>query len=308
MLGSPNLIVAGAPERTVDGKKRAGALVVWPMDAKGVPGSPSTITQSSSGVPGVNEAGDGFGYSLAASGSTLVVGTPYENVGSLADAGSVTVLERSGSTSFKGVGITQNTAGVPGSSERYDMFGWAVAIDRGWIVASAPNETVDGVLQTGLVQAFGYTAGSLKPTPLRRSIHQDSAGVPGGNERFDEFGLSLLMLRCGPGAAVAVGTPYETVGSHHESGLVTVVPLGGGSTCPARAYDGSDFGGTVTDDDRVGKGLGLVREPSADHDELLALAQDRTGRINPVTGDFVARYSVLWGMSYANTGYSTPTR
>ena len=76
MLGSPNLIVAGAPERTVDGKKRAGALVVWPMDAKGVPGSPSTITQSSSGVPGVNEAGDGFGYSLAASGSTLVVGTP----------------------------------------------------------------------------------------------------------------------------------------------------------------------------------------------------------------------------------------
>lgn len=306
MVGQPTLIVAGAPERTVDGKKRAGALVAWPLDAKGVPGSPTTITQSSSGIPGANESEDGFGYSLAASDSTLVVGTPYENVGSVVDAGSLTVLERTGRTSFKGVVRTQNSAGVPGTAERYDQFGWAVAIDRGWIVASAPSETLGNVLQAGQVQAFTYRTGSLAPKAVTSSIHQDSAGVPGGNERLDMFGMSLLVLRCGTGAAVAVGTPGEAVGSKGDSGVITVVPLGKGSTCPARAYDGSDLGAKVVADDLVGSSLGLVREPASDHDDLLALAQDGTGRLNPVAGTLVTRYAVLWGMASLNTGFSTP--
>lgn len=306
MVGEPTLIVAGAPGRTVARKQRAGALVVWPVDAKGVPGSPTTITQSSSGVPGANESADEFGYSLAASGSTLVVGAPLENVGSVVDAGSVTVLERSGAVGFKGVGITQNSSGVPTAAERDDLFGYAVGIDRGWLVASAPGETVGGVFETGLVQAFTYQARSLKPKPLSSSIHQDAPGVPGASERIDLFGQHLLVLRCGPGASVAIGTPLEAVGTKNNSGLVTVVPLGSGSTCPARAYDGSAFGATVVADDLVGSSLGLVRDPAADHDDLLGLAQDGTGRVDPVSGRLVARYGVLWGMAYENTGFSTP--
>jgi len=62
----------------------------------------------------------------------------------------------------------------------------------------------------------------------------------------------------------------------------------------------------VVADERVGSSLGLVRNPASDHDDLLALAQDGTGRVNPVAGTLVARYGVLWGMAHANTGFSTP--
>lgn len=308
MVGRPTLIVAGAPELTVSGRKRAGGLVVWPVDDAGVPGKRTIVTENSSGIPGTSEAGDGFGQNIAASGSTLVVGTPYENVGKVADAGSVTVLERRGAVGFKGVTVTQNSAGVPGSAERYDQFGSAVAIDRGWIVASAPGESIGKHLEVGSVHTFRYQAGSLKPKP-GPAFNQNSAGVPGGNERIDHFGEHLLILRCGAGASVAVGTPLEAIGKKSNAGLVTVVPLGSGSSCPARAYDGSDFGGAVQSDGVLGRGLGLVRAPSADHDDLLAVTTKRldtfVGRVNPATGGRAGTYPALWGGTHL-TGFAQP--
>lgn len=308
MPGDPTLIVAGAPDLTVSGHKRAGGLVVWPVDAAGVPGKRTTLSENSSGIPGVSESGDEFGRNIAASGSTLVVGTPYENVGKIVDAGSVTVLERNGATGFKGVALTQNSAGVPGSAERYDQFGFAVAIDRGWIVASSPGESIGKHAEVGSVQMFRYQARSLKPKP-GSSFHQDSPGVPGGNERIDHFGQHLLIVRCGTGASVAVGTPLEAVGTKRNAGLVTVVPLGSGSTCPARAYDGGHFGGAVRADAQVGLGLGLVRGPSGDHDDLLAVTTEKSdsfvGRVNPVTGARVETYPTLWG-STGITGFALP--
>lgn len=308
LVGQPTLIVAAAPELTVSGHKRAGGLVVWPVDAAGVPGTRSTVTENTSGIPGVSEAGDRFGYSIAASGSTLVVGTPYENVGAVVDAGTLTVLERKGAASFTGVSISQNSAGVPGAAERYDQFGFAVTIDRGWIIASAPWESIGKYAEVGSVQTFRYQAGSLKPKPAS-SLHQDSPGVPGGNERMDHFGEHLLVLRCGTGASVAIGTPSEAVGKAGGAGLVTVVPLGSGSGCPARAYDGSDFGGAVQRDAHVGRGLGLVRAASADHDDLLAVTTKKldslVGRVNPVSGANAQTYPSLWG-STDITGFARP--
>lgn len=307
MVGSPTLIVASAPGLTVSGHKRAGGLAVWPVDAAGVPGKRTIVTENSSGIPGVSEAGDEFGYSIAASGSTLVVGTPYENVGKLVDAGTITVLERKGAVGFKGVGISQNSSGVPGAAESHDQFGFSVAIDRGWIAASAPWETVGKVQETGAVQLFRYQAGSLKPKP-GASIHQNSPGVPGTNERIDHFGEHLLVLRCGAGASLAIGTPIEKVGKKNNAGLVTVVPLGSGSKCPARSYDGSAFGGAVESEGVVGYGIGLVRTAS-DHDDLLAVATKKSdslvGRVDPVTGKRVATYRSLWGSSEV-TGFANP--
>lgn len=305
MVGNPTLIVAGAAGRTVSGKKRAGALVVWPVDAKGVPGSPTVISENTSGVPGLVESGDGFGSSLAANGSTLVVGSPNEDVGRVRDAGTITVLERTGRVSFKGVTVSQDSTGVPGRAEQWDTFGAAVSIDRGWIVASAAGEGVGSVDGAGAVQPFTYRAGSLKPvaSPL---IHQNVAGVPGGNEHYDKFGVSLRLLRCGAGMSVAVGTPFEVLEGKIQAGLITVVPLGKGSTCPARAYDGADLGAKITEPDMVGGGLGLIRDPQKTHDDLLAGAGRRITRIDPTRGTRLARYSLLRDMNYWTTGFSTP--
>jgi hypothetical protein len=97
--------------------------------------SPRTLLhQDSAGVPGTAEDGDGFGTAVALGDVNgdgrpdLAIGVPGEDVGTLTDAGLVTVLlgggtglTTSGATSF-----TQDSASVPGTAEKADVFGSAV--------------------------------------------------------------------------------------------------------------------------------------------------------------------------------------
>lgn len=156
MVGSPSLIV-GAPGLTVSGHKRAGGLAVWPVDDSGVPGKRTIVTENSSGIPGVSEVGDEFGYSIAASGSTPVVGTPYEN-GQACGRGEQSQRNGRVLSVSKGVGISQNSSKGSGAAESHDQSGFSVAIDRGWIAASAPWETVGKVQETGAVQLSRHQA------------------------------------------------------------------------------------------------------------------------------------------------------
>ncbi|QLH26508.1 FG-GAP and VCBS repeat-containing protein [Streptomyces sp. Rer75] len=95
----------------------------------------ATIDQNTAGVPGVNEDGDQFGYSLSADDvngdgyADVAVGIPYEDLeAGQKDAGSVVQLY-GGSGGLSGTGaqaFTQDTAGVPGAAEAGDSFGAAV--------------------------------------------------------------------------------------------------------------------------------------------------------------------------------------
>ncbi len=85
-------------------------------------------TQNSTGIPGTDEAGDGWGDSLrfgnfkASTGpQALAVGADGENN----SQGSVTVIyaTTSGLTGTGSVAFSQNSTGVPGTSENGDMFG-----------------------------------------------------------------------------------------------------------------------------------------------------------------------------------------
>lgn len=62
----------------------------------------TAFSQDTSGVPGVNEAGDRFGHSLAFQGRSgnLWVGVPSEDLGSVADAGVVQPVEGWGTEKF----------------------------------------------------------------------------------------------------------------------------------------------------------------------------------------------------------------
>jgi hypothetical protein len=86
-------------------------------------------TQDSPSVPGASEAGDDWGASLrfvrpfgVGQPAGLLVGAPGENSAS----GAVTFLPAVAGTGLTGVGsvyISQNSAGVPGTSESGDVFG-----------------------------------------------------------------------------------------------------------------------------------------------------------------------------------------
>ncbi|MEU0357331.1 hypothetical protein [Streptomyces cyaneofuscatus] len=92
-------VVLPAPGASVKGRSAAGAIVVLYGSAKGVSAAKrAVITQDSPGVPGAAEGGDLFGASSAIADldkdgyADVVVGSPYESVGTTKEAGSVVVL------------------------------------------------------------------------------------------------------------------------------------------------------------------------------------------------------------------------
>ncbi|WP_149825808.1 FG-GAP and VCBS repeat-containing protein [Streptomyces tailanensis] len=101
------------------------------------PGKAVTVSQNSGSVPDTSEANDHFGGELSLGDingdgfADLAVGAYAEDVSGKVDAGAVTVLYGSSS----GINVksgaqyfTQNTAGVPDSAEKEDIFGAEVKL------------------------------------------------------------------------------------------------------------------------------------------------------------------------------------
>jgi hypothetical protein len=115
-----------------------GAVVVVFGSATGVTASGSQIwSQGSSGVEGRAGRSDQFGASLALARldadpyADLAIGAPFDAIGSVDGAGSVTVL-RGGTkglttAGFGGSRLSQDTPGVDGSPGIVDFFGYSIA-------------------------------------------------------------------------------------------------------------------------------------------------------------------------------------
>ncbi|PNG20010.1 FG-GAP-like repeat-containing protein [Streptomyces cahuitamycinicus] len=157
--------------------------------------TPVRITQDTAGVPGAAERNDRFGWSLSAGDTNddgytdIAVGTPYEALGSVKQAGMVTVLRgsASGLTGNGAKSFSQNTAGVPGTAEAYDHFGYAVRLTdasgdgRAELVASASGEnTGDGAVWLLKSTSSGVTATGSK------SFGAATVGGPAADAAFGD--------------------------------------------------------------------------------------------------------------------------
>ncbi|MER6125053.1 trypsin-like serine protease [Streptomyces sp. NPDC001795] len=216
-------IAIGDPKATVDDKAEAGAVHVVYGGGKGN----VQLDQSLSSVPGDAEAGDRFGHSLATvdynkDGYTdLVVGVPYEDAGSIADTGMVSVIYGSAAGLGKGrasdyyVEGEGNGALKAAAKEKGDMLGYSVAAGQTrdgspYIVIGVPGESVGDKEDAGVVfYVRGGTSVSLA----------QGAGMTGGLEAGDKVGWSVAA----DANNIAIGAPGEDIGKAADAGAVWVL-------------------------------------------------------------------------------------
>ncbi|WP_420032720.1 VCBS repeat-containing protein [Streptomyces sp. cg28] len=154
------------------------------------------LTQDSPGVAGASEAGDWFGFSVAAGDLTddglpeLVVGVPGEDIGTVKDAGAYVVLRGTATGPSGGVARNQDSPDMPGTAEAGDQFGAQVTTggfdpDRlGDVAASAPSENAGEARSGGVWYARSTETGY----PLGRPLTPYGLALPTGTKYGEVIG------------------------------------------------------------------------------------------------------------------------
>jgi FG-GAP repeat len=129
-------LAIGSPGEGIDGAAQAGFVNVLPGTGNGLTGANSTgWSQSTTGIDGVAEAQDYFGFALtavrvtASSRDDLVVGVPGETLDSITSAGYINFIPGSanGLTATGSMGWDDNSTDVMGTSCAKCIFGIALA-------------------------------------------------------------------------------------------------------------------------------------------------------------------------------------
>jgi FG-GAP repeat len=153
-------------------------------------------------------AGDAFGWSVAISGTRVVVGAPFNDTGAT-DAGSAYVYELTGDLPTYPV-LTL----IHPNSAVHENFGRSVAISGTRVVVGAPGDDMHGQ-DAGRV--FVYDVASATPSvPVATLKSPDPAA-------FDYFGIAVAIS----GSRVVVGAYLDDTGSQ-DAGAVYLFDLNSG--------------------------------------------------------------------------------
>jgi len=192
-------LAVGVGSEGLAGRPRVGMVNVLYSSAGGLAGSDADgWHQDTSGVPGANERGDGFGAAALAAGDfdgdgidDMAVSVRMEDIASRTDTGAVTVIP-GGVDGLHGSGIRswhQDTSGVPGVNEAGDQMGSSLApVD---LDTDGRDELAIGVRgenrRTGWVVLLPGSGSGLTSSGVD-GVSQGTPGVPGSGERGDVLG------------------------------------------------------------------------------------------------------------------------
>jgi hypothetical protein len=237
--GYDDLAVGAPVERFGSDISLAGGVNVFYGGPNGLSATGDQVfTQGTSGVTGVAESRDLFGFALASGdfdqdgSDDLAVGVPGENVGDFADAGAINVLYGgpAGLTATGDQVFTQDTTGIGGVAESRDQMGWSLATGdfnddgREDLAIGAPGEAVGDRQHAGAVLVlYGSNGGLTAAGDLL--LTQDTTGVLGDAEAYDRFGSALVAADFdGDGRDdLGAAAPLDSVAGVPEIGTVNVL-------------------------------------------------------------------------------------
>ena len=188
-------------------------------------------------------AGDQFGWSVAVSGNTIVVGAYKAAVGGKAEQGAAYVFVQPGA-GWAG-GLNQSAKLIASDGVAGDWLGWSVSISGDTIVVGASKATIGGQPRCGVAYVFVKPSGGWTG-----NLNQDAKLVANVIAE-DRFGWSVSIS----GDTVVVGAIYQWIKYGGEgAAYVFVKPVAGwlGTLNPTAMLLGSDasnsayFGGSVS--------------------------------------------------------------
>ncbi|MFI7587303.1 FG-GAP-like repeat-containing protein [Spongisporangium articulatum] len=161
-------LAVGVPDENDGSKKDSGMVQLFRQTTAGTLSPFKTaFTQDSPGVPGAVEAGDRFGAAVAMGSAIfcqesvdVAVGAPGEDVGSKADAGTVTLYSLVNVCPAKAL---RQGSGLNGATEAGDAVGGVLTISRGRtdldedysdrLLVGVPLEDIGAVTDAGMVES-----------------------------------------------------------------------------------------------------------------------------------------------------------
>ncbi|QEU96163.1 FG-GAP-like repeat-containing protein [Streptomyces kanamyceticus] len=165
-------VLVGAPGATVSGQKGAGLVTVQYGSTRGIGTSNvARFSQSTAGVAGAAEAGDGFGKAVASGDldgdgyDDAIVGIPGEDIGDTADAGGVAILWGS-KNGLTGAASDWLQTQEPTKGEQF-----GVGLAAAHFTNDTPGDLL-AVLDRDDLELFGYEAAPQagERAPLRRLV------------------------------------------------------------------------------------------------------------------------------------------
>ncbi len=301
-----SVVVAGAPGENIGAAADAGSVSIVNY-SDSIPTQPREVTQNTAGVPDWVEAGDRFGASIALGVDMLrdddswelLVGAPGESFGSRTSAGSVTLVTQVQGFppvgTWQAVRYHQDSPGVGGVAEKDDRFGASLAVGNRNVHSSTstrriavgvPGEDVGSDNSAGAVNLFTAASSGLEGLTY---LTQDSPGVDNFAEPGDGFGASVAVM-AGTTWRLAVGTPYENLGSATDAGMAQRFEFHNVAADSVLTQNSSGAAGAVHDSSRYGTPV-VALEGGSERAWLIGNPFHVTGTVHVVnvTGGFASR-------------------